>query len=206
MYDVLIDPRPHHRTPSTERAEKYKKKLSAFIRCGFAGDPHPLRVIPSVIGNHATESLHSAPSFMPGGDEADRARGHKRGLVRTRQEWEEVLTEVFSRLYTESLQCRPRVRSILDGSGFVRRCKRCWVARIAPPRARVLEDRVFCVLRRNALFVLRPHGFVCTRFQRQTWTCCSVCKIDMYRTIETTCYKGSCQARRTIILKIRLPS
>ncbi|CAM9505612.1 unnamed protein product [Ectocarpus sp. 13 AM-2016] len=64
---------------------------SAFIRCGFAGEPQPIHVVPSPIGG--------------GGD--------GRGSARTEQEWVEVLTGVLQRLYTESLQCRPRERKVV---------------------------------------------------------------------------------------------
>ncbi|CAN0449172.1 unnamed protein product, partial [Hapterophycus canaliculatus] len=64
---------------------------SAFIRCGFAGEPQPIHVIPSPICGGGG-----------GGGGVDCG-----GYTETKEEWVEVLTGLLSRLYTESLQCRP---------------------------------------------------------------------------------------------------
>ncbi|CAN0069420.1 unnamed protein product [Ectocarpus sp. 12 AP-2014] len=69
---------------------------SAFIRCGFAGEPRPIHVVPSPIGRDSK------------GNGRDGGSGGGGGMARTKEEWVELLTGVLSRLYTESLQCRPR--------------------------------------------------------------------------------------------------
>lgn len=77
--------------PPTSSTPKMKSlSFSAFIRCGFAGEPRPIHVIPSPIGGDGG---------MDGGC-----------CGKTKEEWVEVLTGLLSRVYTESLQCRPRVR------------------------------------------------------------------------------------------------
>eukprot|EP00752_Nemacystus_decipiens_P014826 g13199.t1 len=72
---------------------------SAFIRSGFAGEPRPIHVVPSPIGRD-------------GGDGGG-GGGGSGGMNRTKEEWVELLTGVLSRLYTDSLQCRPRERKVV---------------------------------------------------------------------------------------------
>ncbi|CAM9888406.1 unnamed protein product [Pylaiella littoralis] len=82
---------------------------SAFIRCGFAGESRPIHVVPSpVAGNgHGDNRRNNSSSAWAGGS------GSGSGLTRSKEEWVEVLTGVLSRLYTESLQCRPRERRVV---------------------------------------------------------------------------------------------
>ncbi len=94
--------------------------LSAFIRCGFAGDPRPIHVVPSPLGgNNNINSSSSSSSSSSSNSPLEQTTGGAGGVPfppRTREEWVEALTGVFSRLYTESLQCRPKARTWCDRS------------------------------------------------------------------------------------------
>lgn len=79
--------------------------VSDFIRCGFAGEPRPIHVVPSPIGFGGFTTTTTGDAGSDGG----RSGGGGGGMARTKEEWVEVLTGVLSRVYTDSLQCRPRV-------------------------------------------------------------------------------------------------
>eukprot|EP00903_Cladosiphon_okamuranus_P014802 g13710.t1 len=76
---------------------------SAFIRCGFAGDPRPIHVVPSPIGHSPNQGDACSGGGGSGGS----------GMARAKEEWVEVLTGVLSKMYTDSLQCRPRERKVV---------------------------------------------------------------------------------------------